>query len=467
MRMIRRILAWVIVILIVAAGGATFWLKQSQPAFLRVAVNYAAKVVCSNVFVAGRAVDDILATDVQAPGNPVFWFMQSEVDEGGGIVKTSVAGMFGEGLAVDRQGVGCAVVPDGNVEKAIDHIGPSTSLPPAAPDVIWPEGSMVEAGDPRIAPILDSDADTGPGMRAVVVVKDGRIVGERYGDGFSADTPLLGWSMTKTVNAAVVGRMIREKLIAHDEEKLFAAWEGDERSAITIDNMLAMSPGLEFNEEYGVVSDVNRMLFLEPDMAAFVASKPLVTKPGEEFNYSSGTATAIARVWQNVFVDPGKALDFPRRALFDAIGMRSAVFETDARGTYVGSSYLYANARDWARFGQFLLQRGVWNGRSLLPLGYVDWMASPNPASMAQWGEHRYGRGQVWLNGPDPATPEGEDPDKGFDLPGDTYWMRGHDGQTITIIPSEDLVVVRLGLTPADRGYKPQGLVDALVKALN
>lgn len=465
MRIFGRIIKWAFVLLAVAIVAAAIWIRLSPPDVLRVAVNYAAKIVCSSVFVAGRQVDDVLATDVQAPGNPVFWYMQATVDESGGTVETSVAGLFGKGIAVDRQGVGCAVVPDGDIEKAIDHIGPSTSLPPPDVGVLWPEGAKVEE-DGRVAAILDNAAMTGPGMRAVVVVKDGRIVGERYGAGFSAESRLIGWSMTKTVNAALIGRMIREKILTHELTGLFAEWAGDARTEISLDDMLAMSPGVEFNEDYGAVADVTRMLFLEPDMAAFAASKPAVAKPGESFNYSSGTAVMIARIWQNAFVDPTKALDFPVKALFDPIGMRSALLETDARGTYVGSSYLYANARDWARFGLFLAQRGVWNGRSLLPLGYVDWMASPNPASMTQWGVPEYGRGQVWLHGPRGNTPEDEHSDDGYDLPIDAYWMLGHDGQTTTIIPSEGLVVVRLGLTPSDAGYKPQAMVEALVEAL-
>lgn len=464
--MIKRIVIGLIVILVLVLAGGLVWLRQSPPDVVRVAVNYAAKIVCSNVFVAGRAVDDILASDVQAPGHPLFWFMQAEVDQGAGTVETSVAGLFGNGLAVDRQGVGCAVVADGDIEKAIDHIGPSTSLPPHSVDVLWPEGAKVDQEDARITDILDDTELTGPGMRAVVVVKDGRIVGERYSARFTQDSRLIGWSMTKTVNAAIVGRMIREKIMSHGQTGLFDQWSEGDRSNITIDNMLAMSPGLEFNEDYGAVSDVNRMLFLEPDMAGFVASKPLEAEPGKKFNYSSGTATAIARIWQDAFVDPAKAWDFPAKALFDPIGMRSALLETDARGTYVGSSYLYANARDWARFGQFMLQRGVWNGRSLLPVGYVDWMVSPNPASMTEWDVPEYGRGQLWLRGPRGGTPEDLHPDHGYDLPGDAYWMLGHDGQTTTIIPSEDLVVVRLGLTPTTDGYKPQAMVQALIGAL-
>ncbi len=465
MRILKRILVWTVSIVVALAVGGGLWLRLAPPEFLKVAVNYSAKIICSNVFVAGRELDDVLSTDVQAPGIPLFWFVEANVDEGGGTVETSIAGLFGKGLAVDRQGVGCAVVPDGDTEQAIDHIGPFTSLPPFPAELPWPEGDKVEE-DARVTEILDDPALIGPGMRAVVVVKDGRIAGERYAAGFDKDTRLIGWSMTKTVNAALVGRMVREKILTLDKAGLFAGWSDDSRSEIKLADMMSMSSGLEFGETYGWVSDATRMLYIAPDMAAFASSKPQVSAVGEAFNYSSGTAVMISRIWQDVFVDPTKALDFPVKALFDPIGMRSAVLETDARGTFVGSSYLYANARDWARFGQFLLQRGVWGGRSLLPIGYVDWMVAPNPVSMAQWGKPEYGNGQIWLHGPSADAPEGTPPDEGFDLPEDAYWMLGHDGQTTTIIPSAGLVVVRLGLTPTSAGYKPQALVEALVGAL-
>ena len=154
-------------------------------------------------------------------------------------------------------------------------------------------------------------------------------------------------------------------------------------------------------------------------------------------------------------------MSYPKRALFDPIGMASAVLEPDAHGTFVGSSYLYATARDWARFGQFLLQDGVWNGQEILPPGFVAWMREEAPASKGQ-----YGKGQVWLYGPEGDTPVGQDPDVGFDLPDDTYWLEGHDGQSVAIIPSKKLVVVRMGLTPFNLAYKPQGLVSALAKAV-
>ena len=179
-------------------------------------------------------------------------------------------------------------------------------------------------------------------MRAVVVVKNGRIVAERYGDGFSAKTPLLGWSMTKTVNAAIIGTLVKDGKMAVTNQGLFGPWKADGRAAISLADMMAMSSGLEFNEDYGDVADVTRMLYLEPDMAGFAESKPLTGDVGKVFSYSSGTAVMLSRLWQDAIGDKDKALAWPRTALFEPLGMQSAVLETDEQGTFVGSSYLYA-----------------------------------------------------------------------------------------------------------------------------
>jgi CubicO group peptidase (beta-lactamase class C family) len=243
-----------------------------------------------------------------------------------------------------------------------------------------------------------------------------------------------------------------------DDTDLFASWKADGRGAISLADLMAMASGLQFNEDYGDVADVTRMLFLEPDMAGFAEAKPLVDEVGKVFSYSSGTAVLLSRLWQDALGDGDKALAWPRVALFDPLGMQSAVLEADEHGTFVGSSYLYATARDWARFGQFLLQEGVWNGEQILPAGFVAWMREKSPANDV------YGKGQLWLEGPG----DEDDPGAGVavGLPADTFWMQGHDGQTIAIIPSERLVVVRLGLTPSWFGYRPQKMVAALVKAL-
>ncbi|MBZ9858082.1 serine hydrolase domain-containing protein [Mesorhizobium sp. CA12] len=460
MRAVVKFIKWLLGLVILAVAALFAWLYFAPPELIRVGSGYSAKIVCSNVFIAGRDAKEVLAVDVQAPGHPLLKLMKVSVDKERGLVSAGLLWVLGKSVAVERDGVGCASVPDGDTGKARQ-----TSLraaPPAAaqPDALWPDGERVDASQhPEVAKIVDDAAMAGTGMRAIVVVKNGRIVAERYGKGFSAKTPLLGWSMTKTVNAAIVGTLVKDGKLALDNKGLFAPWKADGRAAISLADMMAMSSGLAFNEDYGDVADVTRMLYLEPDMARFAEAQPLAGEVGKVFSYSSGTAVMLSRLWQDAIGDKAKALAWPRTALFEPLGMHSAVLETDEQGTFVGSSYLYATAHDWARFGQFLLQGGAWNGNQILPAGFVDWMREAAPASKV------YGKGQVWIEGPG----DEENPGAGVaaGLPKDTYWMEGHDGQTAAIIPSEQLVVVRLGLTPGKFGYRPQRMVGALVKALH
>ncbi|MAZ16218.1 MAG: 6-aminohexanoate hydrolase [Ahrensia sp.] len=457
MRIVKGVVALLAAVIIGFAG----WLYFAPPDLIRVGSHYSAKIVCSNVFLAGRDSQATLETDVQAPGHWLLRLMDVSVDRTAGEVRAGLLGIFGGGLSVYREGQGCAAVPDGDIEAVRARPAPPLSEIAAPGEGVWPEGETVEPlEDSELYAVLNDEALVGPGMRAVVVVRDGRIVGERYGEGFDENTRLLGWSMTKSVTAALIGRLVREDRISVGETDLFENWT-DGRSRISIANMLGMASDLTWNEEYGDVSDVTRMLYLEPDMAGFAASMPLDTETpggiGEVFEYSSGTTVMLSRIWENVFVSQAEALAFPNDALFGPLGMSSAVLETDARGTFVGSSYLYATARDWARMGLFLLQRGVWNGRSLLPVGFVDWMVQPHPASNGE-----YGRGQVWRRAPNAWLP-GDNPD----LPEDAFFMSGHDGQSVSIVPSEGLVVVRLGLTPTAMNYKPAFLVQALIDTLD
>lgn len=456
MRIVKALLLLVVIALVGLAG----WLYVAPPELIRVGSGYSAKMVCSNAFLTGRDPQQVLEVDVQAPGHWLLRIMRVSVDRAEGTVHAGLFGLFGEGLALHREGQGCATVPDGDLAAARAAPAMPQHEPVEVGDGLWPQGEAVEPlENAALQAALDDPGLTGPGMRAVVVIRNGRIAGERYGDGFDANTRLLGWSMTKTVTSAIIGTLIRDGRLSLEDRNLFPDWTGD-RGNIAIADMLGMASDLVWNEGYGSVSDVTRMLYLEPDMAGFAEAKPLDRETpdaiGEVFNYSSGTSVMLSRIWQNAFDDPAAALSWPRDALFDPLGMRSAVFEADARGTFVGSSYIYATGRDWARFGQFLMQRGVWNGRSLLPVGYVDWMAEPHPASNGE-----YGRGHVRL-----SQPKHYLPGPNADLPADTFHAQGHDGQTVSVIPSEDLVVVRLGLTPNKLGYKPGHLIEAVIEAL-
>ena len=465
MAAIWKLIKWTLRLAVLAVVGLGAWLYVSPPDLIRVATSYSAKIVCSNVFISGRKAGEVLAEDVQAPGHPILKFVKVSVDESEGTVKAGLAGLFGNGLARFTTGVGCATVPDGNLERAAIKIDvaavPSGDAAALAPSLtVGPQSQ-----DPAIDAILDDPALQGPGLRAIVVAHNGRIIGERYGAGFDATTPLLGWSMTKTITAAIIGTLVRDGKLDVSKAGLFPEWTTDERAKITVADLMAMSSGLEFNEDYGDVTDVTRMLYLEPDMAAFARDKSLTGEIGKVFNYSSGTTVLLSRIWQDALGGAEVALAYPKQALFGPLGMASAVMEADARGTYTGSSYLYANARDWAKFAQMLADGGMANGTQILPLQFVSMMREPVAASDTGFGP-QYGKGQVWLRGPSGTTPDNEDPDTGFVLPPDAFWMRGHDGQSICIIPSRKLIVLRMGLTPSKLNFKPQALVQRLLAVL-
>ena len=457
MRVAGLVLRWFLGIVLVVLAGAAGFLYVSPPELLKVADAYTAKIVCSNVFLADRDPQVVLADDVQAPGNPILKFIRLSVNRDDKTITARLLGFIAPQTAIFRPGYGCTSIPDGKVDASLAVQLPKQAELPEPGNGDWPQGSGgVSVQNEKLTAVLDDANNLGPGFRAVVVIKDGKLIGEKYQSGFTAKTPLLGWSMTKTVNAAVIGRMMALGKIPNDEKGLFKEWAGDSRKDIALSDMLAMQSGLKFEESYGDVNDVTRTLYLEPDMAAFNSAKPSDAPTGTKFVYSTGTAVLLAKYWMNHFEDRAEALLFPRKELFGLLGMTSATFEVDESGTFVGGSYLYANARDWARFGQFLLQDGQWNGTRLLPEGFVTKMRTPNSKSDGQ-----YSQAQTWIQGP------GERPNSEFGVPDDTFYALGHDGQSISIVPSQNLVVVRLGLTPGKLEYRPQVLLKNIIAALN
>ncbi|NOD48097.1 MULTISPECIES: serine hydrolase [unclassified Ruegeria] len=432
------------VLTFVGGAGLIGYLLVAPPDLLKVGTNYSAKIVCSNVFIAGRDPDEVLAVDVQAPGHPLLKQVSIDVDQEAQSVQARLFRFFAPATSQFREGLGCTNVHDAALSD-------QSLVPPNRPaQGLWPAGDEVALSqDPQIQSIMSDEALLGEGYRAVVVVRNGRIVTEAYADGFDAQTPLLGWSMTKTITAGLIGTLVEtgRMSLADNLVDSFPDWAEDSRRGITVADMLSMTGGLQWDEEYGDVSDVTRMLYLGNDMAAFAAERVPEAKPGTDFNYSSGTTTVLSRVWQDKLPDGG--LTYPQTALFAPLGMASAILETDANDTFIGSSYMYATARDWARFGQLLLQKGVWDGARILPEGFVDWMVEPVDAS-----DGRYAKGHLWLEAPGDFPP--------FE---DAYWLQGHDGQFIGVFPSHDMVVLRMGLTPSRFGYSSLPLAQALTTA--
>jgi hypothetical protein len=435
----------------------------------RPALGYVAKVTCSQVFVGGLTPEAAIA---ELPDLAVTKVIRTAVDLPATRVRASIPGMAAR-VAVHHPGLGCTLVPAGGEIASFPEL---PSVPPPRPDEAvraWPQGDVVE---PVVPPGVDSAklsaaldrafAEPGGGLRrntrAVVVVHRGRVIAERYAEGFGPATRFPGWSMTKSVGATLAGILAGEGRLSLDSAGLFAAWRGagDPRGKITLRQLMWMSDGLAHDESYTPRGGATRLLFGAGDIAATAVETPSRSAPGSTWYYASATSNLIAQlVREAVGGSLTDYLTFPRRALFDRIGMRSAVMEPDATGLFVASSFMYATARDWARFGLLYLQDGTCDGERILPEGWVRYSVTAAPA--APVGE--YGA-QWWLNAgaakdtshrPFPAVAR------------DFYRAAGFEGQMVGVVPSKELVVVRLGLSRPDQAFNAGELVADVLVAID
>ncbi len=419
-----------------------------------VGAGFTAKVACSLAWISGENVDDLLRTYIAPEAAPLGSLL--------GAAKTpdGVEGRAWWGLvrarAIYRPGLGCTLLRDVSAESLATARGvdvPREPLPAGAP---WPRGGSgpTDPASPAITAAIDR-AFTEPvpandhvrRTTAVVIAHEGKLIAERYAKGYGPETPMLSWSMAKSVTAALVAIEIGDGRMALHERAPVPEWSSpdDPRHAITLDQLLRMSSGLAFGENFGPVDDLPRMLFEYGDVGAFAANKPLAAPPDTVWSYSSGTANIVARLLRELHGnDLGAQVRWARERLFDAADMRSAFFEPDVTGTFIGSSFAFMTARDWARFGELHREDGVWFGRRILPQGWVRYVTTPTPlAPDGQYGAH------FWLNAGDPKKPSQRPWPK---LPTDTYAACGHSGQYVFVVPSAKLVVVRLGLSLPDDG---------------
>ena len=408
---------------------------------------YVAKTVCSGVFVSSRKPQAIRNADIEANDPAFLRLVVPLVDRSARTVTAKFLGL-GERVAVYRGALGCTLaIGEDPLELASRALPADTAPPPL--DRWATTGSGAGTSDAlaraAVAAALEY-AFTEPGpnparrTRAVVVVHDGLLAAERYASGFGRDSVLAGWSMRKTAVNALAGVLVRDGALALDRPIDAPEWDApdDPRRAITTRQMLQMSSGLQFSESArNPLGDLVRMLFGTANAAHVAAEKPLAAPPGTRWSYSSGTTNVLARALRRaVGGSDANYFTFPRRALFAPLGMTTAVMEPDAAGGLVGSSFMFASARDWARLGQLYLQDGVWEGSRILPGGWVAFTTTPAPASGGAYGAH------VWLRLPPRYAPAGE-----AGVPRDAYHAVGHEGQFVTIVPSRRLVVVRLGLS--------------------
>ncbi len=267
---------------------------------------------------------------------------------------------------------------------------------------------------------------------AIVVQHRGEVVAEAYADGVTADTTLISWSMAKSITHALVGMAQMDGLLDVHAPTGIAQWQNDDRKLITLQHLLEMRSGLSWKEDYveGSESDVIDMLFGsgKNDHAAHAMNQPLASSPGSEWYYSSGTTNIVARLLGDALGNKTQA--FIQKRLFDAIGMTSATAQFDAAGTFVGSSYVYATARDFAKFGELYLRNGMWADKRILPVGWVDHARAQTVVD----GETGLGYGAHWWTLPSEK---------------DSLVASGYQGQQMYVLPLRELVIVRLGKTDA------------------
>lgn len=453
------------VAVVALAAAVAVLLYGSQLAAIGTA--YAAKILCSGIFVSQRDAQSLLDADVSADYLSLLRHIDVQVDRGSREVTATFFGLA-KRRAVYREGRGCAVIhgeaaepPAPRTDGSIDRLRAQRALMDAfdTVDRLPPELDQSRLEAALEWAFLQSDPARPRRTRAVVVVYRGRLVAERYADPFTKDTPLNGWSMTKSVVNALLGVLVKEAKVSLSDSAVIPQWRGasDPRRKITLEQLLLMNSGLQFREDFrNFFADMIYMLLGVPDTAAYAAAKPLEAEPGTRWSLSSGTTNIIAYAIRQI-VGESDYLEFPRRALFDRIGMTSAVLETDAAGTFVGSSFMYATARDWARFGLLYLRDGVWSGQRILPEGWVAYTRTPAPnARDQQYGAH------YWLRIPKRFRCGNES----HPLPADAFHAIGHEGQFITIIPSRQLVLVRLGLTRYRCAWDQQRFVHSVLAAI-
>jgi len=414
---------------------------------------FSAKSMASGHFIDNRSQEIIEQNDNDIP--KIDW-AKNTINE---VEKFATASVFGlkERKAIYRQGLGATLINDDfDISKPYEvpqrnRIKNNLPFPYGDNE---PKDSVFATIDytklnAAVANAFDEKGQKNKRTRSVIVIYKDKIIAEKYAPGIDKNSKILGWSMTKSITATMFGILQKQGKMDINKPAPIAEWANDERAKITVNDLLHMNSGLEWEEDYTKICDATQMLFQAEDMTQSQLHKPLVGKPTERWNYSSGTSNLLSGILRKQFKTHQEYLDFWYSALIDKIGMYSMLVETDMAGNYVGSSYSWATTRDWAKFGLLYLHKGNWNGDQLFDESWAKYVATPTNGSNGKYGAH------FWLNA------GGYFPD----APRDMYSANGYQGQKVFIIPSQDLVVVRMGLTE-DEKFDFNGLLKGLVGSL-
>ncbi|MBN8859752.1 MAG: serine hydrolase [Sphingobacteriales bacterium] len=446
---IRKAIVWLLLLLLVIICRYVY---LSAP----ILTGYGAKNLCSAVFLQHRQAAEVIKNDLSDFPFSLVTYALNETDSS---ATASLWGFAGQ-KAIFRRNAGAALVNDYS-EADIRKQKIALSLPPSinTDTLAWPYGDKLPDTLPSaidttlLQQAFNKQFSKDNQTRALLVVYDGQIVAEQYAPGFDMYTPLQGWSISKSITAALTGILVKQGKLDLNASGLLPQWQHSDKADITLRELLQQTSGIRYREDYSGPSEATTMLFKKGDMSGYIAGLPMEYTPGTVFNYSSGNANLLSRIIRNT-IAPEDYYAFPYTSLLYPLGMYHTFLETDAGGMYVGSSYTYATARDFARFGLLYYQNGYWNGKELLPDHWVQASVQPSRADPLQ----HYGY-FFWLNGWDKDHPD----QRWFrDVPPDMFFASGYLGQGIYIIPSKKLVVVRLGQRNVDENRLLKDIITAV-----
>lgn len=415
---------------------------------LNIVSGYSAKYMNSSVFVANRTADFTDNTDLNSA---LINLASDKVNKQNKSTSSSTFGLLTR-KAIYREGLGSVLTLDES-DKEQKYLAPKRAKPNN--EKAYPYGNAPQKDTifsninyDKLHTTVNSIFTDTTKTRAVVVVYKNKIIAEKYDTGFDKNSRILGWSMTKSIVSTLFGILQCKGKMDIYAKAPITQWQNDERKNITIHNLLQMNSGLEWEEDYETISDATKMLFLSRNMGNVQRDKPLEGKPNESWNYSSGTTNLLSNILRMQFGSHQEYLDFWYADLIDKIDMNSMLIETDLAGNYVGSSYGWATPRDWAKFGLLYLHNGNWNGKQLFDEDWVKYATTPTPTS-----DNSYGA-QIWLNASNRYP----------DVPKTMYSFNGYQGQNVFILPEQNLVIVRMGLT---KKADVNQFLSEIIKAIN
>jgi CubicO group peptidase (beta-lactamase class C family) len=426
---------------LIVAGAVVLSVVFRPDRAIRTGTAAVADMVCAKTFVSGLDPGSVFAETLERPGiRRLRAVLRYRLDRSAKTVDTSVLGLLGA-HAEFHDGFGCVLVhgpkPPYLLKSDIEALR-TPKTPPLLPEIAGP--ALVGPSDPALKAALDHafEEPAEPPYRrtkAVVIVHGGKVIAERYAPGIGIDTPLIGFSMTKSVVNALLGIMTRQGLLSPSIPAPVPEWRGpkDPRREIEVEHLMRMTTGLALDETNSGF-DPSSQIYLHDDMAGFAVAASLIAPPGTRWAYSSATTQILARIIRDAAGGPEQTLAYAWRELFNPLGMRHVTLQFDASGTLQGSANMLASARDWAKFGLLYLYDGVVGGKRILDEDWVDFCAA---ATL----DTDYGAG-FWTNRSAHANAKGR---VRLGIPRDAFFASGTLGQRIVILPSQQMVVVRLG----------------------